>query len=113
MEHISNPCVKGIITRAIKSQLRYNLVSGNKAFYVYYKGYDLNERRHIWAIDVSERSYNAGEKCIPFARGKGLYVKKSEYMKGLKFKFTKNMSDYKMTKIAHNVINVYNKKIMN
>ena len=106
---ISEPSVKGIFTRVIKSQLRNHLVGGNKAFYLFYDGYDPYMGRHEWAVDYSERGYNAGERCAVFARGKGLYIKHSDYMKGLDFRFNKqNMTDAQMTRIAHNVIGVYN-----
>ena len=40
MKKIIEPCVKGIFTRVIKSQLKNRLVGGNKAFYLFYGGYD-------------------------------------------------------------------------
>ena len=40
MKKISEPSVKGIFTRVIKSQLKNRLVGGNKAFYLFYGGYD-------------------------------------------------------------------------
>ena len=108
MKKITEPSVKGIFTRVIKNQLKNRLVGGNKAFYLYYDGYDPYMGRHEWVVDYSERSYNAGDRCALFARGKGLYIKRSDYMKGLEFRFSKNMTDAQMTKIAHNVIDVYN-----
>lgn len=60
MKKISEPSVKGIFTRLIKSQLKNRLVGGNKAF-----------------------------------------------------KFSKNLSDAQMTKIAHSVIDVYNNMFNN
>jgi hypothetical protein len=108
MKKILEPSVKGIFTRVIKSQLKRKLVGGNKAFYLFYGGYDPYLGCHDWAVDYSERGYNAGDKCAVFARGKGLYIRHSEYMKWLDFKFSKDMTDSQMTKIAHNVINVYN-----
>ena len=36
MKKISEPSVKGIFTRVIKSQLKNRLVGGNKAFYLFY-----------------------------------------------------------------------------
>lgn len=108
MQSINEPSVKGIFTRVIKNQLKNRLVGGNKAFYLYYDGYDPYMGRHEWAVDYSERGYNAGDRCALFARGKGLYIKLSDYMKGLEFRFSKNMTDAQMTKIAHNVIDVYN-----
>jgi hypothetical protein len=108
MKQISEPSVKGIFTRVIKSQLKRKLVGGNKAFYLYYGGYDPYMGKHDCAVDYSERGYNAGDKCAVFARGKGLYIKHSDYMKGLDFRFGKDMTDAQMTRIAHNVIDVYN-----
>ena len=108
MKKITEPSVKGIFTRVIKNQLKNRLVGGNKAFYLYYDGYDPYMGRHEWAVDYSERGYNAGDRCALFARGNGLYIKHSDYTKGLDFKFSKNMTDAQMTKIAHNVIDVYN-----
>ena len=108
MKKISEPSVKGIFTRLIKSQLKNRLVGGNKSFYLFYGGYDPFIGKYDWAVDYSERVYNAGDKCAVYARGKGLYIKHSDYMKGLDFKFSKNLSDAQMTKIAHRVIDVYN-----
>ena len=110
MKKICEPSVKGIFTRVIKNQLKSKLVGGNKALYLYYGGYDPYMGRHEWAVDYSERGYNAGDKCGVFARGKGLYIKRSDYMKGLDFRFGKDMTDAQMTRIAHNVIDVYNNK---
>ena len=108
MQKINEPSVKGIFTRVIKSQLKNRLVGGNKAFYLYYGGYNPHMGKYEWAVDYSERGYNAGDKCGVFARGKGLYIKHSDYMKGMDFRFGKDMTDAQMTKIAHNVIDVYN-----
>jgi len=111
MKKIIEPSVKGIFTRVIKSQLKNRLVGGNKAFYLYYGGCDPYMGMHEWAVDYSERGYNAGDKCAVFARGKGHYIKHSDYMKGLDFRFGKDMTDAQMTRIAHNIINVYNEVI--
>jgi len=108
MKKIIEPSVKGIFTRVIKSQLKNRLVGGNKAFYLYYGGCDPYMGMHEWAVDYSERGYNAGDKCAVFARGKGHYIKHSDYMKGLDFRFGKDMTDAQMTRIAHNIIDVYN-----
>lgn len=114
MKQISEPSVKGIFTRVIKSQLKRKLVGGNKAFYLFYDGYDPRMGGHQWAVDYSERGYNAGDKCGVFARGKGLYIKHSDYMKGLDFRFNKqDMTDVQMTRIAHNIIDVYNNMFNN
>lgn len=111
MKQIFEPSVKGIFTRVIKSQLKRKLVGGNKAFYLFYGGYDPTWGQHEWAVDYSERGYNAGDKCGVFARGKGLYIKHSDYMKGLDFKFGMNMTNAQITRIAHSVISVYNEMI--
>ena len=108
MKKIIEPSVKGIFTRVIKSQLKNRLVGGNKAFYLYYGGCDPYMGMHEWAVDYSERGYNAGDKCAVFARGKGHYIKHSDYMKGLDFRFGKDMTDAQMTRIVHNIIDVYN-----
>jgi len=67
---ISEPSVKGIFTRVIKSQLRNHLVSGNRAFYLFYEGYDPYMGRHEWAVDYSERGYMRANdvQCLPEAK---------------------------------------------
>ena len=109
MKKIVEPSVKGIFTRVIKNQLKNRQVGGNKAFYLYYDGYDPYVGGYVFAVDYSERGYNAGDNCSEFVRGKGLYINHSDYMKGLDFRFNKqNMTDAQMTRIAYNVIDVYN-----
>ena len=111
MKKISEPSVKGLFTRVIKNLLKNKQVGGNKAFYVFYDGCDPRICCHKWTVDYSERGYNAGDNCAVFAKGKGLYIKHSDYMKGLDFRFGKGMTDAQLTRIAHNVINVYNEKL--
>lgn len=113
MKKITKPCVKVIFTRLIKSQLKKRLVGGNKTFYLFYGGYDPYMGGYVFAVDYSERGYNAGDKCAVSVRGKGLYIKHSDYMKGLDFRFSEDMTDDQMTRIAHNVIDVYNEMFNN